>query len=113
MPKRTIAGRLGVAACFAFTALGTIGALATPGAHAETAAEAVYGRVASFDARTQLIVVDGRTYALPSGARVEWQGGRAADRTAIAPRMHVSLSLVASTAEDDVPQVRTLTLHMD
>ena len=108
MRERKVAGRVASAAlCVALSALGTIGA------HAQTTAEPVHGRVESFDARAQRIVVDGRSYALPSGARVEWQGGRAADRGAVEPRMRVSLSLVGSTVNDDVPQVSTLTLPMD
>jgi hypothetical protein len=107
MQRRRIAGFASAALCLAFTALGSIGA------HAQTADEPVYGRVESFDSHAQRIVVDGRSYAMPTAALVEWQGGRAADRAAVEPRMRVSLSLVAATTDDDVPQVRTLTLHMD
>lgn len=98
------------ALCSWVAALGAIGAV---GAHAQVAADPVYGRVESLDTRAQRIVVDGRSYALPTAARVEWQGGRDADRLAVEPRMRVSLTLVTATAGDDVPQVRTLTLHMD
>lgn len=109
MRQRKIAGLASVAVCLAMS----IGSIGASSAHAQTAAEPVYGRVDSFDSSARRIVVDGRSYAVPTAARVEWQGGRAADRAAVEPRMRVSLSLVAATADDDVPQVRTLTLHMD
>ena len=113
MKERKTAGLASVVLCSALAASAALGTLGATSAHAQATAEPVYGRVESFDARAQRIVVDGRSYALPSAARVEWQGGRAADRAAVEPRMRVSLSLISSTADDDVPQVRTLTLHMD